>query len=139
MDSNDRIRLERRDRQSSPNRHNLSKDLQPSPGSASKIIEKSLHDLDDLIQQRRMELMALRESNKLRLQDQNGMMGRSRSAERPTSMSSVVQYSRSPIDKHMPSTIRANMSGRFESLHADEGVRYGSFSPKAKFDITSCG
>lgn len=41
--------------------------IPPSPVSATKFIERSLHDLDDLIHKRRMELLALRESNRIRL------------------------------------------------------------------------
>lgn len=41
-----------------------------SPSSTTKFIERSLHDLDDLIQQRRLELSALRKSNRKRLNDQ---------------------------------------------------------------------
>ena len=39
----------------------------PSPVSASKYIERSLHDLDELINQRRQELMELRKSHRQRL------------------------------------------------------------------------
>ena len=41
-----------------------------SPSSTTKFIERSLHDLDDLIQQRRLELSALRKSNRKRLNEQ---------------------------------------------------------------------
>jgi hypothetical protein len=49
----------------------LSKQLHaPSPASATKFVERSLHDLDDLIQKRRLELSALRKSNRKKLTDQ---------------------------------------------------------------------
>ena len=42
-----------------------------SPVSASKFIERSLHDLDDLINQRRLELSELKRSNQERIPYQN--------------------------------------------------------------------
>lgn len=44
--------------------------IRTSPSSTTKFIERSLHDLDDLIQQRRLELSALRKSNRQRLNEQ---------------------------------------------------------------------
>jgi hypothetical protein len=42
-----------------------------SPVSATKLVERSLNDLNDLIQQRRLELSALRKSNRRRLNELN--------------------------------------------------------------------
>ena len=42
----------------------------PSPASATKFVERSLHDLDDLIQKRRLELSVLRKTNRKKLTDQ---------------------------------------------------------------------
>jgi hypothetical protein len=39
-----------------------------TPASASKFIERSLHDLDDLINQRRLELSELKKTNRQRLE-----------------------------------------------------------------------
>jgi hypothetical protein len=40
-----------------------------TPATATKFVERSLHDLDDLIQKRRLELSSLRKSNRKKLTD----------------------------------------------------------------------